>query len=187
MRGKYVLIAVAVIVGIWIVLALGARLISGTAEAAILTPANTPSESFATSFTTDVDPADALYKAHGFGCGTGSVTVTRHDVVGNDLFKAKWSQHWCFNGTYVANVKPLHVKGWTTGWGDDLGWSYRGIVAGDRKGHYLNHHHSHVSWAKARFVECTPLPTGCAVSNVQDYPGRFRVYANGGIIFDWKP
>ncbi len=182
-RGKAILIGVLVIVAVWLLLAIGARIVS----AAVVTPANTQDTTYTSTETIDGDVDDPLWKAHGFACRTMGVIVTRHDIFGNDLFKAKWTQHFCFNGKYVANVKPLHVKGWTTGWGDTLGWTYRGVIAGDRKGKYLNHHQSHMSWAKVQFVECVPSPSGCTPDNVQEWPGRMRVYSGGGMIFDWKP
>lgn len=127
---------------------------------------------------------DADLKQSGnFHCKTASVIVSHHNAVGWDIYKAKWSQRFCYNGTKVANVRNLQDSCWMTGLGEALNWSCDESAGGDADGHYLNNQRSHVSWSRVHFHECTPIPTGCiGIANVY-WKGNMKVFRGGGIIF----
>jgi hypothetical protein len=125
--------------------------------------------------------ADSLAGWH-FSCRTVWAIVTHSGTFG-DLYKAKWSQDFCYNGIRVANVGNLRDKCWTTGLGDAAGWSCNDDVGGDANGHYNNSHKSHTSWTRVQFKDCLPIPTGCLDTSTVYWKGNMQVFRKGGFIF----
>jgi hypothetical protein len=127
---------------------------------------------------------DSLSGWH-FTCTRAWAIVTHNAAVtGWDMYKAKWSQEYCYNGIRVANVSNLHDKCWMTGFGSSLGWNCSDDEGGDANGHYNNDHKSHTSWTRVHFWDCLSVPTGCIPHDDVYWKGNMQVFRKDGFTFE---
>ncbi len=181
-NSRYVLIVAGVIVAFWALWFLFVWVAGAPADDG--TPVGTGTPQIGT-VEEPLDPGlstDAGVKLH---CRKTWVTIPWHNIAGRDLFKAQWSERWCYDGVFVNHVRPLATSCWMTGLGEFFGWNCS-IPAARPNGSYQNHHHSHVAWSKVHFHQCGPVPHGCVGINDVYATGIFHVLARGGILFNTK-
>ncbi len=182
---KYVLLVAGVIVAFWALWFLFVWVAGAPADTTDGTPAGVTQQ--VQTVEEPLDPGmppttDAGVKLH---CRKTSVIIRWHNKLGKDLFAAKWTERWCYDGVFVNHVRPLRTECWTTGLGEFFGWTC-GIAAARPNGSYQNGHRSHVAWSKVHFHQCSGIGDGCVGINDLYVTGIFHVLARGGILFNTK-